>query len=145
MIMSQGIVWSSNTDVPTSDVVGWGADAHLEKRPGVPMEVDPPAPIGNPSWTEPPQQTVGRPAVHGPLRRLTPVYGTVCPPRGISGLLRKAAYRIPEYKPRRWMLLLLADRVDVIEHNVGPAMLLLGGVAALAGGSIVAARLLRDR
>jgi hypothetical protein len=145
MIMSSGIVWNSKADVTTSDVVGWGADSKLEKRPGVPMEMDPPAPIGDPAWTEPEQQTMGKPSVHGPLRRLTPVYGTVCPPRGLSGVIRRAAYRTPEYRARRWMMLLLADRIDVIEHNVAPAMLLLGGVLAIAGGSIVAARLLRDR
>jgi hypothetical protein len=56
-----------------------------------------------------------RPMV-GPNRFLTPVYSTALPPRGLSGVLRRAAYKIPDYKPRRWMLLLAADRVDVLEH-----------------------------
>ncbi len=46
---------------------------------------------------------------------LTPVFGTAQPPRGLSGLLRRLAYRIPTHYRRHWLLLMLADRVDVAE------------------------------
>jgi hypothetical protein len=49
------------------------------------------------------------------------------------------AYGIPEYEPRRWILLLLADRVDVAEHNL-PRLLLLAG-----GGALVYWLLTRNR
>jgi hypothetical protein len=52
------------------------------------------------------------------LDRLTPVYSTALPPRGLSGLLRRIAYNIPESHARHWATLLLADRVDVLEHRV---------------------------
>jgi hypothetical protein len=47
---------------------------------------------------------------------LTPVFGTSCPPRGLSGVIRRLAYaRYSEGRAAHWLLLLLADRVDVKE------------------------------
>jgi hypothetical protein len=70
-------------------------------------------------WDSPPRQAVREEHLYSSQRRgLTPVYGTAQPPRGASGFLRRAAYRIPEHRARRWMLLMLADRVDVMEHRV---------------------------
>src|SRR5690242_19562799 len=43
---------------------------------------------------------------------LTPVFSTAVPPRGLSGVLRRRAYQIHEHLARRWLLLLVADRVD---------------------------------
>jgi hypothetical protein len=53
------------------------------------------------------------------LDRLTPVYGTAQPPRGVSGLMRRLAYTRPEHEARHWALLLAADRVDVLEGRFG--------------------------
>ena len=121
----------------------WGADLRREDRPGVPKETHPPAPIASAAWTSLEQQVEGPIAVRGPLRPLTPVYGTASPPRGLSGIVRRAAYRVPDYKPRRWVLLLLADRIDIFEHTVAPIATLLGGVAAIVGG-VYLVRRLRD-
>jgi hypothetical protein len=77
-------------------------------------------------------KTVTRSSLITPTRTLTPVYATPIPPRGISGMIRVAAYRVPEYRPRRWMMLMLADRIDVLEHNLPRTGLLLGGLGALA-------------
>ena len=68
----------------------------------------------------------------GPNRFLTPVYSTALPPRGLSGLLRRKAYTIPDHKPQRWMLLLAADRVDVLEHMKLGRVLVGAGVLVLA-------------
>ena len=46
---------------------------------------------------------------------LTPVFGTTVPPSGLSGRLRRVAFRWGEADLRHWMLLLLADRVNVGE------------------------------
>ncbi len=35
------------------------------------------------------------------------------PPRGLSGRLRRRAFRIPEHHPEHWGLLLAADRLEV--------------------------------
>ena len=113
----------------TPNIIGWGADAALENRPGVPEEL-PPQPIGYSSLGGPVAQTSGRPTAKSFDRPVTPTYGTAVPLRGLSGIIRRAAYQIPTYKPRRWMMLLLADRIDVIEHNIIPMTLVLGGLGA---------------
>ena len=113
-----------------SDIIGWGIDAPLAFRPGVPRELNPPMPLGNTSLSGPAQQTTGRPAARSPWRPLTPIYATAQQPRGLSGVLRRLAYRIPDYKARRWLLLMAADRVDVIEHNLVPLTLFAGVAAA---------------
>jgi hypothetical protein len=68
------------------------------KRPGIPMERHPATPL-----------PFGRP--------LGPVRSSAVPLRGLSGLVRHAAYRTPEHRARHWFLLLLGDRVDAVEHR----------------------------
>jgi hypothetical protein len=53
------------------------------------------------------------------LKRLTPVYGTANPPHGLAGVMRRWAYAYPENLARHWMVLMLADRVDVMEDRLG--------------------------
>lgn len=129
------------TPVTHDDIKGWGFDARPEDRPGVPAERHPPEPIGSPSWTSPARQQIGTPAVHGAGRPITPTYGTAVPLRGVSGLIRAAAYRVPDYKPRRWLLLMMADRVDVLEHNLAPLAIAIG----VLGVGVASARLLRPK
>jgi hypothetical protein len=51
---------------------------------------------------------------------LTPVFGTSTPPKGLSGVIRKYAYRrYSEARAAHWLLLLAADRVDAVESAVG--------------------------
>jgi hypothetical protein len=74
------------------------------------------------------------------IARLPPVFGTAQLPRGVSGVLRRRAYAKPEHLARHWLLLLVADRVEVAGHRL----------AALAkrtavGGAIVLAGVLVDR
>jgi hypothetical protein len=65
------------------------------------------------------------------LEQLTPVFGTSCPPRGLSGMMRTAAYKIPDHFTSRWLVLLAADRVDVLEDRLRrylPLALVAGGL-----------------
>jgi len=48
---------------------------------------------------------------------LSVVYGSGPAPKGVSGALRRLAYGLPDYRVRRWLLLLVADRVDALEHG----------------------------
>jgi hypothetical protein len=123
-------------------MVGWGADLQREDRPGVPRAIDPPQSLGSAHWTVPEQQ-VSPPAVVSRRRGITPVYGTANPPRALSGVLRRVAYGIPEYKPRRWMLLMIADRVDVLEHTVLPTTVKIGALAGLGVAVWLGVRALR--
>jgi hypothetical protein len=129
--------------VRADNVMGWGVDRRPEDRPGVPMELEPPRQIGDAAPGEPEQQVVGAATAIDRRRPLTPTYGTCVPLRGMSGAIRRVAYTIPTYKARRWMLLMLADRVDVIEHTARPAAKLFGGLAVIALG-VLAVRALRE-
>jgi hypothetical protein len=68
---------------------------------------------------------------------VAPVFGTAVPPRGLSGWMRRAAYEIPEHETSHWLVLLLADRVDALEH--GYARRWLWAVPVVAAGAIAAA------
>ena len=96
----------------------WGADRRLEDRPGVPRETMP-HPLAGAHWTVPEQQTPAPDVlVRADLGRLTPVFGTRQPPHGLSGMMRRAAYRVPDWLVRHWMILLVADRVDALESGI---------------------------
>ncbi|MGI9245815.1 MAG: hypothetical protein ACR2I8_03810, partial [Steroidobacteraceae bacterium] len=49
---------------------------------------------------------------------ITPVFGTAVPPSGLSGAIRRRAFRHSENDLRHWLLLLAADRVNVFEGLV---------------------------
>ncbi len=56
------------------------------------------------------------PVLHSTEREgLTAVYGTSVPPAGLSGRLRRVAFRWGEADLRHWLVLLLADRIQVGE------------------------------
>ena len=98
-----------------SQINGWGADLDRSKRPAVPMERQPPR-LENVHWEIPDAQPQTVEVLHSIERPgNTPVFGTACPPSGLSGKIRRAAFRHSEGRLRHWMMLLLADRVNVIE------------------------------
>ena len=95
-------------------IPGWGADLDRSQRPAVPKERTPPR-LDVP-WDTPAQQASGIRVLHSIEREgITPVFGTSVPPSGLSGLLRKRAFRRSENDVRHWTMLLLADRVNAVE------------------------------
>ena len=99
-----------------SHVEGWGADADPAKRPAFPKERTPPR-LENVHWTEPAQQRPAPHRIHHSVERpgLTPVFGTSVGPSGLSGLMRDVAFRYSENDLRHWLILLGADRVNMVE------------------------------
>lgn len=98
-----------------SHIPGWGSDLDRANRPAVPMEHNPPR-LENVHWNQPEQQPLRIKVFHSTERPgITPVFGTSTPPRGLSGKMREAAYKLSENDVRHWQMLLLADRVDVVE------------------------------
>lgn len=96
-------------------IPGWGADLNLADRPAYPMERTPPR-LDDAPGREPTQQPVSVKVFHSTERPgITPIFGTSAPPSGASGRLRSVAYRYSENDLRHWLLLLLADRVNVVE------------------------------
>jgi len=100
-------------------VTGWGADLDSRNRPAVSKEKAPPHGTGA-HW-EVPERQIPRVKILKSVehRELTPVFGTSCPPRGLSGKIREYAYRMSEGRNAHWLLLLFADRVDVAESALG--------------------------
>jgi hypothetical protein len=104
---------------PPEHPAAHGIDEPRENRPGAPMETIP-APDEGVHWDTLERQEQRVTHLHrAGLEELTPVFGTAQPPRGVSGLMRRIAYRIPEHQARHWALLLAADRVDVMEDRLG--------------------------
>jgi hypothetical protein len=100
---------------PPAGIQGWGADLDPAVRPAVPRERTPPRFI-NPHWDELEHQKPSVKVFHSTERPgLTPVYGTKQPPSGLSGMIRAAAFRMSENDLRHWLMLMFADRVNVVE------------------------------
>jgi hypothetical protein len=49
---------------------------------------------------------------------LTPVFGTAQPLRGLSGAIRRYAYTFSEGRVAHWILLMVGDRVDLLESRL---------------------------
>ena len=100
---------------PPEGIPGWGADLDPANRPAVPMERTPPR-LDHVHWDAPAEQPRKVKVFHSTERPgLTPVFGTSVPPSGVSGLIRGAAFRYSENDLRHWLMLLFADRVNVVE------------------------------
>jgi hypothetical protein len=99
-------------------IPGWGVDLDPKDRPSVPRERYDLAPTGA-HWDlperQPERQRRERSIEHASL---TPVFGTACPLRGLSGKLRWFAYRYSEGRALHWLVLIAADRVDAAEHHL---------------------------
>jgi hypothetical protein len=109
--------------VPDSDelrarIPGWGADLDPADRPAVPRQRFDPAATGA-HWELPEQQPEKYPRERSiEHERLTPVFGTSTPPRGVSGVVRRFAYRYSEGRAAHWLLLLGADRINSVESHL---------------------------
>src|SRR3954449_6009203 len=101
-------------------IPGWGADLDPKDRPSVPrLQFDPGA--SGAHWDFPERQPEKWPRERSiEHEMLTPVFGTVCPPKGLSGAIRRLAYRrYSEGRAAHWLLLIGADRVDAWENHLG--------------------------
>jgi hypothetical protein len=101
-------------------IPGWGVDLDPKDRPAFPRERFDPEASGA-HWTFPERQEP-----HDGRERsiehqfVTPVFGTSVGLKGLSGVMRRAAYRrYSEARAAHWLILLAADRVDVLESNLG--------------------------
>jgi hypothetical protein len=99
-------------------IPGWGVDLDPTDRPSVPklqFQED----FTGAHWEFPERQPERYPRERSPEHRmLTPVFGTAQPPSGVSGAIRRYAYRYSEGRAAHWLLLMFADRVDAWEHHL---------------------------
>ena len=102
-----------------AEIAGWGSDLPRENRPAVPMERRPPRLPSTPRDAASMPQPMRHEVFHSCERPgLTPVFGTSVPPSGASGRLRKLAFGYSENDLRHWLMLLAADRINVVEGLV---------------------------
>src|SRR5690606_23791588 len=98
-------------------IPGWGVDADPANRPQYPkdrFDLETGA-----HWEFPERQAQLYPREKSPEHRfVTPVFGTTLPPKGVSGMIRRAAYQHGEGKTMHWLMLMAADRVDVVESRL---------------------------
>jgi len=119
--IAEDVVYTEKTDPqarpkqPPAGIRGWGADLDPASRPAVPKERTPPR-LENVHWEAPAEQVRRVRVFHSNERPgITPVFGTSTPPSGVSGAIRGAAFRYSENDLRHWLMLLFADRVNVVE------------------------------
>ncbi|MDQ4032140.1 MAG: hypothetical protein M3332_07705 [Actinomycetota bacterium] len=100
-------------------IPGWGVDLDRKNRPSYPRERFEPAETGA-HWDFPERQEEKWPRERSIEHKfLTPVFGTSCPPKGMSGMIRKYAYKkFSEGRAAHWLLLLAGDRVDAVESHL---------------------------
>jgi hypothetical protein len=116
--MSTADVTAANAIDPSS-VVGWGVDNDPDNDPTYPMRDRSREDKGGMNWPRPPQQQpqveILRSVEHV---RLPAAFGTASPPKGLSGAIRRLAFRWSESQLAHWLLLIFADRVNVVEGNI---------------------------
>ena len=99
-----------------SHIKGWGVDADTKNDPTYPMKNRTNEEHKGYSWERPPQQrqtveilkSVERP-------NLTATFGTPNPPSGLSGMIRRLAFKYSESSFAHWLPLIIADRIGAVE------------------------------
>ncbi|MCW2675002.1 MAG: hypothetical protein JWR70_42 [Modestobacter sp.] len=114
-----GAAPARDADQLRARIPGWGVDLDPADRPSVPklqFHED----LSGAHWEFPERQPERWPRERSIEHAfLTPVFGTACPPHGLSGVIRKFSYRrYSEGRAAHWLLLLLADRVDAWESHL---------------------------
>lgn len=98
------------------NIEGWGIDADPENEPTYPMKNYTGADHDRLNYERAPQQPETVEILHSNERPgITRVFGTSTPPSGLSGKLRRYAFRFSEGSSGHWMTLILADRINMIE------------------------------
>lgn len=105
-----------HTPIDPTQIKGWGVDADPKNDPTYPMKRRTDAEQKGYTWERPPLQPVTVEVLHSNERpNLTAVFGTVSPPTGLSGVLRRFAFKYSESSYGHWLPLMLADRVGEVE------------------------------
>jgi hypothetical protein len=103
-----------------SQIEGWGVDTDPKNDPTYPMKNRNDGEHAGYSWERPPQQPIAVEVLHSNERSdVTAVFGTSTPPSGLSGVIRRIAFRYSESSYGHWLPLMLADRVSVVEGLLG--------------------------
>ena len=98
-------------------IKGWGVDMNPKNDPTYPIK-DPRTDVEQQgyTWERPTQQAESVEVLHSNERpNVSAVFGTVAPPSGLSGILRRYAITHSESRQMHWVPLVVADRINVVE------------------------------
>jgi hypothetical protein len=99
-----------------SHIKGWGIDADPTNEPTHPMKKYTGDDHKRLKYDRPTLQPIDVEILHSNERpNVTAVFGTSVPPSGLSGMIRRYAFKYSEGSWGHWLPLLLADRVNVVE------------------------------
>jgi hypothetical protein len=108
------------TEDTVASVNGRGIDADPKNDPTYPIRHRLPAEEARSGWRSPIQQPLDVEVLRSIEYPAMPaVFGTSTPPAGLSGVIRRAAFRYSESSYLHWLPLVLADRINVVEGVLG--------------------------
>lgn len=100
-------------------IPGWGIDADPKNEPTYPMKHYTGDDHERLNYEKAVQQPETVEVLHSNERpNITAVFGTTVPPSGVSGAIRRYAFKYSEGSWGHWLPLLLADRVNMVEGIV---------------------------
>jgi len=106
----------TSSSITPQQVTGWGVDADPENDPTYPIKRHAVGEHQGYVWDRPEQQPVDVEVLHSNERpNIAATFGATLPPKGLSGLIRRAAFKYSENSYGHWLPLMLADRVDMVE------------------------------
>jgi hypothetical protein len=112
---SPTIVHTSSGPVDTAGIVGWGLDANPQNDPTYSYR-DRSADDHSGQWARPTQQESDvEVLISIEHKQLPAAFGTSSPPRWASGAVRRWAFRWTESNWMHWLLLIAADRINMVE------------------------------
>jgi hypothetical protein len=98
------------------DIPGWGMDADPRNNPTYPIKHYNSADYERLNYEKPGQQQITVEILQSIERPgLSRVFGTSTPPQGLSGAIRRYAFRYSESTYAHWVPLVMADRIGVVE------------------------------
>lgn len=116
--LSNSRVRTSSGEVDVSGIIGWGTDANPKNDPTYPYR-ERSADDHSGEWKRPVQQKPDVEILQSVEHKQLPaVFGTSAPPKWISGMMRRAAFCWSESNWAHWLLLMGADRINMVEGVV---------------------------
>lgn len=102
--------------IDTTAIPGWGVDADPDNDPTWPIRNQSPEQGLTYDWDRPSIQQANVEILQSIEHVRRPaVVGTSIPPSGLSGAVRRSAFRWSESNWLHWLLLLGADRINMVE------------------------------
>jgi len=116
MLQERTRIAAAHTPIDPTSVVGWGVDANPKNDPTYPYRDRSKDEGLTSNWQRPAQQRSDVEILQSieHIRRPA-VFGTSTPPSGLSGMIRRLAFRWSESNWIHWLLLMGADRINVVE------------------------------